>query len=72
MSFKAIDILYSAKQAGIEIVLYDDQLQLKLPQDIHINDNLLQQIKDNKKILIEYLSSHSLQSKTVLLKISSI
>jgi hypothetical protein len=33
MYTEAIDILFSAKQEGIDIVLNGDQLQLKLPKN---------------------------------------
>jgi hypothetical protein len=56
MPLKAIDILFSAKQAGIEIVLHNDQLQLKLPQNNNIDDDLMHQIKENKQLIIDYLS----------------
>ena len=41
-SMKAIDLLYSAKQAGIEIILNNDQLQLKFSHNNDIDDSLLQ------------------------------
>ncbi len=62
---QAIDILYLAKQHGIKIDLNNDQLQLKLPENEHIDENLLEQIKINKQLIIQYLSDNNWKSKTV-------
>ena len=64
-SMKAIDLLYSANQAGIEIILNNDQLQLKFSHNNDIDDSLLQQIKSNKQSIIEYLSDNTWKSKNV-------
>ena len=64
-SMKAIDLLYSAKQAGIEIILNNDQLQLKFSHNNDIDDSLLQQIKSNKQSIIEYLSDNTWKPKNV-------
>lgn len=58
MLTKAIDILYSAKQDGIEIILDNDQLQLKLPKKGSVNKNLLEEIRSNKKSIIDFLKDH--------------
>src|SRR3954468_13199822 len=58
MATKAFDILYSAKQSGIDIVLNEDQLQLKLPKNKDIDKNLIEEIKNNKKSIIDFLSDH--------------
>src|SRR4051812_28512413 len=58
MATKAFDIVYTAKQNGIDIVLNDDQLQLKLPKNKHIDKNLLDEIRNNKKSIIDFLSNH--------------
>src|SRR4051812_40352163 len=58
MATKAFDILYSAKQSGIDIVLNEDQLQLKLPKNKDIDKNLIEEIKNNKKSIIDFLSNH--------------
>jgi len=55
---KAVEILFLAKQNGIEIILHDGQVQLKMSDDKNIDDNLLQQIKSNKQLLIEYLNNN--------------
>jgi amino acid adenylation domain-containing protein len=55
--FKAIDILHLAKQSGIRVVMNNDQLQLKYEQSTHIDKSLLEQIKGNKHLIIEYLAN---------------
>ena len=55
---KAIDLLYAAKQNGIEIVLHEEQLQLKLPRDKAIDKNLLEEIRNNKSLIVDFLRSH--------------
>src|SRR5688572_14534173 len=54
----AINILYSAKQDGIEIILNNDQLQVKFPKNRTINNELLQAIKNNKTSIIDFLRSN--------------
>src|SRR3954464_382022 len=58
MPTKAFDILYTAKQNGIDIVLNEDQLQLKLPKNKDIDKNLLEEIRNNKTSIIAFLSNH--------------
>ncbi len=58
----AIDVLYLATQDGIDISLNGDQLQLKLPENKDFDESLLQQIKDNKQSIIDYLSNNSWKS----------
>ncbi len=65
MFLKAIEILHSAKQKGIEILLDNDELQLKLHQDNNIPESLLQEIKENKKLIIDFLSNSNWKSKRV-------
>ncbi|MEO7583970.1 MAG: amino acid adenylation domain-containing protein [Ferruginibacter sp.] len=55
--FKSIDLLHLAKKSGIRIVLKDDQLQLSFEKNTSINNGLLEEIKLNKKIIIEYLGN---------------
>jgi len=62
---KAIDILYLAKQNGVDILLNGDRLQLKIPEDKTIDNNLLEQIRANKQTIIDYLSNDSLRSAVV-------
>jgi amino acid adenylation domain-containing protein len=61
---KAIDLLYLAKQSNIEITLLDGKLQLKVPKDTAIDKSLLEEIKINKQLIIDFLQSNLL-SKTV-------
>ncbi|MEO6231488.1 MAG: amino acid adenylation domain-containing protein [Ferruginibacter sp.] len=58
MMNKTIDLLYLAKQQGIEIVLNEEQLQLKLPKNKSIDKNLLQDIKDSKEAIIDFLRNN--------------
>ncbi|MCU7552953.1 condensation domain-containing protein, partial [Chitinophagaceae bacterium LB-8] len=62
VSTKAIDLLYLAKQNGIEIILEEEQLQLKIPHNVNIDEGLLQLIKENKKLIIEFLSNRNWKS----------
>lgn len=65
MSDKAIDILYRAGESNIEIGLAEDQLQLRLPKNTEVDKALLQQIKDNKQAIIDFLKKSSNQGKDV-------
>ncbi len=55
---KAIDLIYLAKQNGIEIILNNDQLQLKLLKNKNIDKTLLNELKDNKNLIIDFLREH--------------
>jgi amino acid adenylation domain-containing protein len=61
---RAIGILYAAKQDGIDILLNNGQLQIKVPDDRNIDNDLLQQIRDYKQLLIEFLSDNTWQAKS--------
>ncbi|MBC7913798.1 MAG: AMP-binding protein, partial [Pyrinomonadaceae bacterium] len=56
---KVIDILYSAKQDEIEIILNDGRLQLQIPENKSINPDLLNEIKVNKEQIINFLSNEN-------------
>src|SRR6058998_2533885 len=58
MQTKAFEILYTAKQNGIDIVLIEDSLQLKLPKDKSIDQNIVAEIRNNKKLIIDFLINH--------------
>ncbi|MEJ7829176.1 MAG: amino acid adenylation domain-containing protein, partial [Segetibacter sp.] len=58
MASSAFDILYTAKQHGIDVVLNEDQLQLQLPKNKDIDKNLIDEIRNNKKSIIDFLSNH--------------
>jgi len=62
---KAIDILYLAKQNDVDIVLNGDQLQLKIPNDKTIDEDLLKEIRANKKIIIDLLSNDAWKSTII-------
>jgi hypothetical protein len=59
---KAVDILYLAKQHDVDIILNGDQLQLKIPEDKTIDNNLFEEIRANKKLIIEFLSNDNWKS----------
>jgi len=62
---KAIDILYLAKQSEVDIILNGDQLQLKVPKEKTIDKELLELVKHNKKLIIDYLGNRNLRSTIV-------
>ncbi len=55
MFTKAIDLLNTAKQNGIDIVLDEGKLQLKLPKNKDIDKRLLEDIRSNKELLIDFI-----------------
>ncbi|MDQ3846750.1 MAG: condensation domain-containing protein, partial [Bacteroidota bacterium] len=61
---KAIEILYLAKQESIEIVLNEEQLQLKLPKNKPVDQDLLQEIKNNKEAIVAFLKNRKKTNKT--------
>ncbi|MBK8551801.1 MAG: hypothetical protein IPL53_12345 [Ignavibacteria bacterium] len=69
MTNTVIDLLYLAKQNGIDILLVGEQLQLKLPKNKDIDKDLLRQLKDNKALIIEFLRDNK-RSKNGKSKIS--
>ena len=62
---KVIDLLYLAKLDGIEIVLNGDKLQLKVPENQVVDQDLLAQIRSNKATIIEFLSNNNWKSRHV-------
>src|SRR5688572_4018771 len=64
---KAIDLLYLAKQNGVDVSLNEDQLQLKLPKNKSIDKDIIEQLKSNKHQIIDFLKerqkSHGLFEK---------
>ncbi|MEO7766358.1 MAG: hypothetical protein ABIS01_02990, partial [Ferruginibacter sp.] len=62
---KAIDLIYLAKQNGLEIILTDQRLQLKIAENSNIDESLLAEVRSNKQLLIDFLSDDSWKSKTV-------
>lgn len=57
MSSKAILLLNAAKRQGIRISVDDGELELKLSKANGIDPRLLQEIKDNREMIIEFLSA---------------
>ncbi len=60
---KAIDLIYQAKQNGVDIILNEEQLQLKFPKDRTINKTLLDELRNNKKLIIDFLKEHTKSDK---------
>lgn len=58
MNDKVFDIIYLAKQKGIEFAVITDQLQLKLPKNHSVEEDLLEEIRKNKSSIIEFLGKH--------------
>ncbi|HET9279980.1 MAG TPA: condensation domain-containing protein, partial [Flavitalea sp.] len=56
---KVIDLLYLAKQNGVDVALNEDQLQLKLPKNRSIDKGLVEQLKNNKQLVIDFLKEHA-------------
>ena len=56
---KAIDLIYLAKQIGIVMLLVEGQLHVRLPKNKEIDNKILQDIKDNKEIIIEFLKENN-------------
>lgn len=54
---KVIDLLYLAKQDGVEVIVNEERLQLKTTDNRKIDENLLTEIRKNKQLLIDYLSN---------------
>ena len=61
---KAIDLLYLAKQNGVDVALNADQLQLKLPKNKSIDKGLIEQLKNNKQLIVDFLKEHQSGNKT--------
>ena len=55
MSTKVIDLLFKAKQEGIEILLHEGQLHVRLPKQSGFDKSILEELKNNKPGIIEFL-----------------
>ncbi len=53
---KAFDLLFLAKQDGLEIILNNDQLQLKYPKQRKVDKNLIEEIRNSYEYFLYYLS----------------
>ncbi len=62
---KAIEILYLAKKEDVEIVLNEGRLQLKIAEKKKIDEKLLEEIRNNKEIIIDFLSNDEWKSASV-------
>lgn len=62
---KTIDLIYTAKQAGIELFLNGEKLQLRHAENKTIAKDLLDEIRNNKNVIIEFLKNDSYKSKSV-------
>lgn len=63
---EAIDLIYSAKKNGIEIILRDNEkLQLKVDENRHVDEILLNRIREKKEAIIELLGQENWKSKEV-------
>ena len=59
---KAIDILYTGEASmTLKSLLNGDQLQIKIRGDKTIDNSLLEEIRANKKSLIDYLGNDALE-----------
>ncbi len=57
--------MQTAKSKGIHISMNDGQLELKFSKGNHIEPGLLQEIKDNKQLLIDFLNDSKWKFKKV-------
>lgn len=62
---KAIDLLLKIKAIGVRMTLDNGSLSLKVPKGTSLSIDLMNELKDNRQVLIEYLKSDDLmQSST--------
>ncbi len=62
---KVIDLLYLAKQNEVEVILNEGRLQLKIAENKKVNDSLLAEIRNNKQLIIDFLSNDQWKSVSV-------
>lgn len=62
---KVIDLLYLARQDGVEVIVNEERLQLKVADNRKIDDKLLSEIRKNKQLLIDYLSNDQWKVKNI-------
>src|SRR5829696_557789 len=65
MTSKAFTILQTAKSNGIQISMNDGELELRFSKGNRIDPGLLQEIKDNKQLLIDFLGNSNWKFKKV-------
>ncbi|MFC0514087.1 non-ribosomal peptide synthase/polyketide synthase [Mucilaginibacter angelicae] len=61
---KAIDILYLAEQNDVKIILNGDRLQLQVPENVAVDPLLIDEIRENKEAIINFLKQDSWNAKT--------
>src|SRR5205085_5152415 len=62
---KVIDLLYSAKQNGVEFILNGEKLQLKVAENKAIDKNFLEEIRNSKSQIIDFLGNENWKSQKV-------
>ena len=62
---KIVDLIYLAKQNGIDIVLNGKRLQLRVRQNVNIDQSLLEEIRNNKEVIIDFLTNETWKVKSV-------
>ncbi|MEO6230171.1 MAG: non-ribosomal peptide synthase/polyketide synthase [Ferruginibacter sp.] len=65
MGIQAITLLQTARRNGVHISVNNGELQLKLSKGVKIDPQLLQEIKDNKQLLLEFLLDDKWKSTKV-------
>ncbi|GAA3954655.1 amino acid adenylation domain-containing protein [Chitinophaga oryziterrae] len=68
----AIALLLSAKENSIDIILDENRLQLKVPRGKVVSPQLLREIKDQEKQLIDFLrNEHAVTSRQKIMPVDS-
>ena len=62
---KIIDLIYLAKQSGLNFVLNEQHLQLKVQDNKIIDPDLLEEIRNNKQQIIDFLSNENWKTRVV-------
>ena len=62
---KIIDLIYIAKKDGVEFILNGEKLQLKVADSKTIDKDLLEDIRNNKHLIIDFLNNDEWKSKKV-------
>src|SRR4051794_40637448 len=60
-----IDLLYLLKQHGIEVILRNGELQVKLAENQNIDPLLLNKIRENKQSILEFLNNKNWKTRIV-------
>lgn len=60
---KIIDLISCARQSGIDITLNEDKLRLKIPRDTIVDEQLLEDIRHHKALIIDFLSDDRWKSE---------